>query len=418
MLATWEHSRGGTLTVADYLASGGIRDALTRTAEPAYGSLAAEASSGWRAACSCGWCTSPTTRRRPAPRSGSANCEAWGDETGAVLGRFVDERLITVDADTAQITHDALLTAWPRLRSWIDGGLEDLRTRRRDHRGRPRVAGRRAGERRPVARQPARGRAGTGRPTRTTSASLGAWPREFVAASIAAEQATRTGRTPPYPPAAAPDRRAGGPGARGRPRWPGTRSSSARRPTRPRRDDAELPRDRRRGRPGPRAGRAAGRAAQRGRLRRRAHPAGDREPARVDAAPRPRPGCLTRPGVVQSVSVSPDRTAARGGRRGRDAAAVERGLARAPVAGRRSAGAGQRQPAVRDRVQPRREDPGRGRRRTGRRSCGTWPTRRTRSALGQPLTGPGQHGLLGRVQPGRQDARRGQRRRARSGCGT
>ena len=39
MLATWEHSRGSTLAVADYLASGGIRDALTRTAEPAYGSL-------------------------------------------------------------------------------------------------------------------------------------------------------------------------------------------------------------------------------------------------------------------------------------------------------------------------------------------------------------------------------------------
>ena len=39
MLATWEHSRGGTLTVADYLASGGIRDALTQTAERAYDSL-------------------------------------------------------------------------------------------------------------------------------------------------------------------------------------------------------------------------------------------------------------------------------------------------------------------------------------------------------------------------------------------
>ena len=39
--------------------------------------------------------------------------------------------LITVDADNAQIAHDALLTAWPRLRSWIDAGQEDLRTRRR-----------------------------------------------------------------------------------------------------------------------------------------------------------------------------------------------------------------------------------------------------------------------------------------------
>jgi transcriptional regulator with XRE-family HTH domain len=43
----------------------------------------------------------------------------------------LDERLITVDADTVRIAHDALLTAWPRLRSWIDSGLEDARTRRR-----------------------------------------------------------------------------------------------------------------------------------------------------------------------------------------------------------------------------------------------------------------------------------------------
>ena len=42
LLATWEHSRGGMLTVADYLASGGIRDALTRTAEAAYGGLSPE----------------------------------------------------------------------------------------------------------------------------------------------------------------------------------------------------------------------------------------------------------------------------------------------------------------------------------------------------------------------------------------
>ena len=39
MLATWEHSHGETLTVSDYQASGGIKDALTQTAEQAYESL-------------------------------------------------------------------------------------------------------------------------------------------------------------------------------------------------------------------------------------------------------------------------------------------------------------------------------------------------------------------------------------------
>ena len=69
LLATWEHSRGGMLTVADYLASGGIRDALMRTAEAAYGSLPRR-NSGWRAACSSGSSMSRMTPRRPAPRSG------------------------------------------------------------------------------------------------------------------------------------------------------------------------------------------------------------------------------------------------------------------------------------------------------------------------------------------------------------
>jgi transcriptional regulator with XRE-family HTH domain len=41
MLATWQNSRGGTLNVAHYLASGGIEDALTRTAEAAFASLTA-----------------------------------------------------------------------------------------------------------------------------------------------------------------------------------------------------------------------------------------------------------------------------------------------------------------------------------------------------------------------------------------
>ena len=39
MLAIWGTQPGSTMTIADYLASGGIRDALTQTAERAYGSL-------------------------------------------------------------------------------------------------------------------------------------------------------------------------------------------------------------------------------------------------------------------------------------------------------------------------------------------------------------------------------------------
>ena len=134
MMATWEHSRGGTLAIADYLASGGIKDALTQTAERAYASLSAP---------------QQLLARRlflrlvhvaddlPASRATVelGELREWGGRTDGdaerLLATFVGERMITVDAGTAQITHDALLTAWPRLRSWIDSGMEGLRTRRR-----------------------------------------------------------------------------------------------------------------------------------------------------------------------------------------------------------------------------------------------------------------------------------------------
>ena len=132
MLATWEHSRGGTLAVADYQASGGIRNALTQTAEQAYESLT-DGQRGSRGSCSSAWCTSLMACRRAAPRSRSADLPGW-DQAGdaePVLATFVGERMITVDADAAQITHDALLTAWPRLRTWIEENTEELRDRGR-----------------------------------------------------------------------------------------------------------------------------------------------------------------------------------------------------------------------------------------------------------------------------------------------
>ena len=131
MLATWENSRGRVLTIADYVASGGISEALVRTADGAYAALPPD--------------EQDLARRlflqlvhfadnAPPTRATVELSELrdWGGENADhTLSRFVDERLITVDADTAQITHDALLTAWPRLRAWIDAGRDDLRTRRR-----------------------------------------------------------------------------------------------------------------------------------------------------------------------------------------------------------------------------------------------------------------------------------------------
>jgi WD40 repeat protein/transcriptional regulator with XRE-family HTH domain len=130
LLATWEHSRGGVLTVADYLASGGITDALARSAESAYGGLSEpEQRLARRLFLRLVHVADDAPPTRATVRLGELLAE--GGQAGLVLDRFIAARLITAGADTAQIAHDALLAAWPRLASWIDGGLEGLRVRRR-----------------------------------------------------------------------------------------------------------------------------------------------------------------------------------------------------------------------------------------------------------------------------------------------
>jgi WD40 repeat protein len=131
LLAAWKHSSGGSLTVADYVASGGIAGALTQTAERAYGDLSPVEQEVARhlflrlvhVADDL-----PPSRARVAPQKLR---DTTGTEAGKVLATFIDERLITTDTDTVQITHDALLSGWGRLRSWIDSDMEGLRTRRR-----------------------------------------------------------------------------------------------------------------------------------------------------------------------------------------------------------------------------------------------------------------------------------------------
>ena len=142
MLAAWEHSRGGTVTVADYLAGGGIRDALTQSAERAYESL----TPGQRLLARRLLLrlvhvsddlppsreSVPLSELRGTGAGGRARGEKeGGSDADRVLDVFVAERMITVDADSARFTHDALLSAWPRLRSWVEENAEALRARRR-----------------------------------------------------------------------------------------------------------------------------------------------------------------------------------------------------------------------------------------------------------------------------------------------
>jgi WD40 repeat protein/transcriptional regulator with XRE-family HTH domain len=131
LLSTWQDRRGRRLTIEGYQASGGITDAVARAAGQAYAELTADQQrAARRLFLRLVWVAddgADTRRRVPLAELG----EAADDDLSTVLALFVDRRLITSDEDTAEITHEALLTAWPQLRSWIDEGRAELAIARR-----------------------------------------------------------------------------------------------------------------------------------------------------------------------------------------------------------------------------------------------------------------------------------------------
>jgi WD40 repeat protein len=133
LLVTWQRRQAGRLTIAGYRAAGGIQGAVAATAERAWSDLDEPA----RAAAKqlllrlvrVGDDTQDTRRRssRHSLLEASANLPA----TERALEVLTHARLITMDAGSVEITHEALLQAWPRLRSWIDEDRAGNLTRQR-----------------------------------------------------------------------------------------------------------------------------------------------------------------------------------------------------------------------------------------------------------------------------------------------
>ncbi|WP_079031804.1 WD40 repeat domain-containing protein [Streptomyces specialis] len=131
LLETWRRRRGRTLTLAGYEATGGVRGAVARTAEHTYTRLGTEQAALARRILlrliTPGEGTPDT--RRPTDRSELAFAE--GPDTDLVLEHLARARLITLDDTSGDLAHEALITAWPRLRSWIETDRERLRVPRR-----------------------------------------------------------------------------------------------------------------------------------------------------------------------------------------------------------------------------------------------------------------------------------------------
>jgi hypothetical protein len=123
---TWQRRRGMVLTLSSYEALGGIEHALARTAEGTFEQLPEKDQIAARM----------LFLRLVVPGDGTADTKRRVRRTDvptpdALLDRFAATRLITIDRDSVELTHEALLRAWPRLSGWIAEDRDDLRTHHR-----------------------------------------------------------------------------------------------------------------------------------------------------------------------------------------------------------------------------------------------------------------------------------------------
>ncbi len=138
LLELWRRRRGRLLTLEAYTACGGVGGALARRANGVYASLGPDDQEVARRVLlrltQPGEGTEDTRRRAPLAELATA---ADGARVERVIEEMSAARLVVVTADDAtgepvvEVTHEALIRAWPELRGWIDADREALRLHRR-----------------------------------------------------------------------------------------------------------------------------------------------------------------------------------------------------------------------------------------------------------------------------------------------
>lgn len=132
LLETWKRRSGHTLTLKGYHDAGGVRGAIAQTAETTYQQLSSQeqaiARNIFLRLTELGEGTEDTRRRASfaelVPQDESAA------SVNGVLRRLADARLVTLNADTAEVAHEALIREWPQLREWLNQDRDGLRLHR------------------------------------------------------------------------------------------------------------------------------------------------------------------------------------------------------------------------------------------------------------------------------------------------
>ncbi|MEW9547354.1 NACHT and WD repeat domain-containing protein [Nonomuraea sp. NPDC050783] len=127
---TWERRVAGTLTIRGYEESGRVRDSVRRTADEVLDGLTPEdRKAALRIFRRLTLITAGGQVARRGARLGEVHAAAAAltprrrEQVDALLSAFADRRLLTLHEDSVEIAHDALLTAWPTLRQWLEPDL-------------------------------------------------------------------------------------------------------------------------------------------------------------------------------------------------------------------------------------------------------------------------------------------------------
>ena len=136
LLETWQRRRGRVMTLGGYTSSGGVRGAIAETAEAVFTDrftieqhdiarriflrlteLGDESTTG-------------DTRRRASLDELILKPED-ANITQGILKILADARLIVTEEETVEVSHEALIREWPRLRGWLEDNRDGLRLHRR-----------------------------------------------------------------------------------------------------------------------------------------------------------------------------------------------------------------------------------------------------------------------------------------------
>lgn len=126
LVDTWEGGAGAALTVDSYVRSGGVAGALARRAEAVFAALDVQEQQAARRI----FLRLASGERGRLVRRSCPYAEAAHDEPARrAIDALAAARLITVDAASVEVAHEALFDNWPRLSGWLDDDEQGRRLR-------------------------------------------------------------------------------------------------------------------------------------------------------------------------------------------------------------------------------------------------------------------------------------------------